>query len=227
MDGLSRLLAAWSVKDALRVLGEIDSRMSAIVTIRRLADDPQTDRLNTLHPLILRSRWLFGTEFESQEFCSSTTLQTIARELFKSAGAQFINECHRPDIVVFPDRTAWQMPGFEAFHRSDPTLTQLHQVLVIELKRGGFDLTRKEVNQADRCVQDIASSGAVAGKPCICAWVVGQTAAAGVEREKKLGNPEYGRVRATTFGALVDTAIARLLGLRTVLADRYEAHTTD
>jgi hypothetical protein len=46
-------------------------------------DDPHTDELHTLHPLILRSRWLFGPEFESQEYCSNVTLQTVARELFK------------------------------------------------------------------------------------------------------------------------------------------------
>jgi len=214
VDGLDRLLTEWSVKDALRVLDEIDSRISVIETIRRLADDPQTDELHTLHPLILRSRWLFGPEFESQEYCSNVTLQTVARELFKSTEAQFINERHRPDIVVLPEKT---------------TLMQIQHVLVIELKKGGFELTRKEVNQADGYVQDIASSGAMSGTPFISAWVVGQKVAAGVAREKEVGdgNRKYGRVRAATFGSLVDTANARLMKLRNVLADRYSATPTD
>lgn len=223
IDGLDRLLGEWSVKDALRVLDEIDSRLSVIETIRRLADDPKTDELHTLHPLILRSRWLFGPEFESQEYCSNATLKTVANELFKSTEAQFINDRNRPDIVVLPDKTTWQMTGVEFFDPADATLTQMQHVLVIELKKGGFELTRKEVNQADGYVQDIAKSGAMSGSPYICAWVVGQRIAAGVEREKRLGsNPEYGRVRATTFGSLVDTANARLLKLRNVLASRYE-----
>lgn len=104
IEGLDRLLAEWTVKDALRVLDEIDSRLSVIETIQRLADDPDTDELHTLHPLILRSRWLFGPEFESQEYCSNMTLQSVARELFKSHGAQFINERNRPDIVVLPEK---------------------------------------------------------------------------------------------------------------------------
>lgn len=37
----------------------------------------------------------------------------------------------------------------------------------------------------------------------------------------------YGRVRATTFGALVDTANRRLLKLRDALADRYGGQSTD
>lgn len=90
--GLDKLLAEWTVKDALRVLDEIDSRVGVIETIQRLANDPKTDELHTLHPLILRSRWLFGPEFESQEYCSNATLKTVARELFKSPEAVFINE---------------------------------------------------------------------------------------------------------------------------------------
>jgi len=229
VDGLDRLLTEWTVKDALRVLDEIDSRVSVIETIRRLADDPHTDELHTLHPLILRSRWLFGPEFESQEYCSNVTLQTVARELFKSTDAQFINERHRPDIVVLPEKTTWQMTGIDSFDPVDPTLMQMQHVLVIELKKGGFELTRKEVNQADGYVQDIASSGAISGTPFISAWVVGQKVAAGVAREKVVGDGirEYGRVRAATFGSLVDTANARLMKLRNVLADRYGASSTD
>lgn len=229
VDGLDRLLTEWTVKDALRVLDEIDSRISVIETIRRLADDPHTDELHTLHPLILRSRWLFGPEFESHEYCSNVTLQTVARELFKCVDAQFINERHRPDIVVLPERTTWQMTGIESFDPVDPTITQLQHVLVIELKKGGFELTRKEVNQADGYVQDIASSGAMSGTPFVSAWVVGQKVAAGVARDKKIGDEkrDYGRVRAATFGSLVDTANARLMKLRNVLADRYSGSSTD
>ena len=227
--GLDRLLTEWSIKDALRVLDEIDSRISVIETIRRLAEDPSTDELHTLHPLILRSRWLFGPEFESEEYRSNATLQTVARELFKNPDAQFINERNRPDVVVLPDKTTCQLTGIESFDPADPTLTHLQHVLVIELKKGGFELTRKEVNQADGYVQDIAASGAMSGTPYICAWVVGQKVAAGVAKDKTVGDDArgYGRVRATTFGTLVDTANRRLLKLRDALADRYGSISTD
>ncbi len=225
VDGLDQLLTEWSIKDALRVLDEIDSRISVIETIRRLADDPHTDELHTLHPLILRARWLFGPEFESQEYCSNATLQTVARELFKNREAQFINEKNRPDIVVLPDKTSCQLTGIEGFDPADPTLTQLQNILLIELKKGGFELTRKEISQADGYAEDIAASGAVSGTPYICAWVVGQKVAAGVTKDKTLGN--YARVRATTFGTLVDTANRRLLKLRDVLATRYGSVSTD
>jgi hypothetical protein len=229
VDGLDHLLAEWSIKDALRVLDEIDSRISVVETIHRLADDPKTDELHTLHPLILRSRWLFGPEFESQEYCSNVTLQTVARELFKSSSAQFINEKNRPDIVALPDKTTCQLTGIEFFDPADPTLTQMQNILLIELKKGGFELTRKEVGQADNYVQDIVASGVISGAPYICAWVVGQKIAAGVAKDKTLRNEtrDYARIRATTFGNLVDTANRRLLKLRDVLATRYGSIPTD
>lgn len=228
IEALDKLLEEWTVKDALRVLDEIDSRISVIETVQRLANDPNTDELHTLHPLILRSRWLFGPEFESQEYCSNATLKTVASELFKNAqGAQFINDRNRPDIVVLPEKTTWQMTGIESFDPVNTTLTRIERVLIIELKKGGFELTRNEVNQADGYVQDIAKSGAMSGNPHVCAWVVGQKIAAGVEREKTLGSPVYGSVRATTFATLTDTANRRLMKLRNLLATRYEGMGTD
>jgi len=121
------------------------------------------------------------------------------------------------------------MTGIKSFVPADPTLTRLQHILLIELKKGGFELTRKEVNQADGYMQDIAASGALSRASYICAWVVGQKAAAGVAREKEVGdgNQKFGRVRATTFSTLVDTANRRLLKLRNVLATRYGDTSTD
>ncbi len=229
LDGLDRLLTEWSVKDALRVLDEIDDRLSVIETIRRLANDPSVDELHTLHPLILRSRWLFGPEYESAEYCSNATLKTVAKKLFNVDGAEFINEKNRPDIVVLPDQSAIQLTGVESFHPADPVLVQMQSILLIELKKGGFKLSRQEVFQANSYVQDIASSGLIHGKPFISAWVVGQSIAPGVATDSTVGDSsgDYGRVRATTFGALVDTANFRLMRLRQVLEERYDNLPTD
>jgi hypothetical protein len=229
IDGLDRLLDEWTVKDALRVLDEIDSRLSVIETIRRISGDPNTDELHTLHPLVLRSRWLFGPEFESEEFCSNVSLQTVARELFKNTSAEFDNPKKRPDIVVLPDKTTIQLTGIESFDAADPTLTRIQNILVIELKKGGFSITRNEVNQADGYVQDIANSGFISGSPYICAWVVGETIVKGLATDKRVSDSrgEYGRVRATTFSQLVGTANLRLMKLRDRLKSRYGEMPTD
>jgi hypothetical protein len=229
IDGLDRLLDEWTVKDALRVLDEIDSRLSVIETIRRISGDPNTDELHTLHPLVLRSRWLFGPEFESEEYCSNVSLQTVARELFKNTSAEFDNPRKRPDIVVLPDKTTIQLTGIESFDAADPTLSRIQNILVIELKKGGFSITRDEVNQADGYVQDIANSGFISGSPYICAWVVGETIVKGLATDKRVSDSrgEYGRVRATTFSQLVGTANLRLMKLRDRLKSRYGEMPTD
>jgi hypothetical protein len=230
IDSLDRLLDEWSVKDALRVLDEIDSRLSVIETIRRISGDPNTDELHTLHPLVLRSRWLFGPEFESEEYCSNVSLQKVARELFKNTVAEFDNPRKRPDIVVLPDKTTIELTGIEAFDIADPTVSRIQNILLIELKKGGFPITRTEVNQADAYVQDIVNSGFIIGSPYICAWVVGETISKGLATDKKVSDSirgEYGRVRATTFSQLVGTANLRLMKLRDRLKSRYGEMPTD
>lgn len=229
VDGLDRLLSEWTVKDALRVLDVIDARLSVVETITRIADDPETDELQTLHPLILRSRWIFGPEYESDEYCSNSTLKTIARELFKSDDAEFINDRNRPDVVVLPDKTTIQITGIEAFDLEEPTISKINHVLVIELKRGGFCLTRSEMNQADGYVQDIAQSGALTKRPYVNAWVVGQKIKAGVASVKKTGDESgsFGQVNAVTFSGLADTANLRLIKLRERLRFRYEGIATN
>ena len=225
---LENLLSNWSLKDALSVLDEIDVRISTIEAIRRLASDRDTDELHTLHPLILRSRWLFGPEYESPEYVSNVTLQTVAKNLFKRKDVRFVNGKQRPDIVVLPDdHTTWQMTGIEEMSPVDSGLVQIRQVLVIELKRGGFEVTRDEVNQASGYVQDIHGAATMSGSPFVHAWVVGHSVKAGTEREARLGDPVYGRVSATTYASLVDTANKRLLGLRTRLAERYDSFPRD
>lgn len=229
IEGLDSLLADWSVKDALRVLDEIDGRLCVIEAISRLADDPDTDELHTLHPLILRSRWLFGPEFESMEYCSNMTLKSVAKQLWGDGDASFTNDRKRPDIVVLPDRSTVQLIGIEQFDPQDATVAQMQNILLIELKKGGFKLNRQEVNQADGYVQDIAGSGYVNGSPFITAWVVGQSIAVGVGTTKTVGDEsrKYGQVRATTYGALVSTANLRLMRLRKTLEDRYDNLKTD
>jgi len=229
VDGLDSLLADWTVKDALRVLDEIDERLSVIEAIARLAEDPNTDELHTLHPLILRSRWLFGPEYESMEYCSNTTLRSVARQLWGDGRASFLNEKRRPDIVVLPDRSMVQLVGIERFDLADPSVAQMQNILLIELKRGGFKIKRDEVNQADGYVQDIANSGYVHGSPYVTAWVVGQSIAPGVGTDKLVGDDsrKYGQVKATTYGALVGTANLRLMRLRKTLEDRYDNLQTD
>ncbi|RQO30398.1 ATP-binding protein [Taibaiella sp. KBW10] len=225
INGLNSLLEKWSVRDALSVLDEIDNRISVIEAIRKLSKDKDVDELHVLHPLVTGARWLFGPEFESAEYSSNRQLQTAVEAVFKKKiGTDvFNNHKKRPDIVVLNNSTA-SITGTESFD-SDSNLATVNKVLVIELKRGGFKLTREERNQAQGYVEEFMNCGNLIGSPYIEAFVVGESFSEKIQPIAKVlnGNSvEMGKIRITTFGQLVDTAEKRLFGLRQKLSERYD-----
>lgn len=225
INGLNRLLENWSVRDALSVLDEIDKRISVIEAIRKLSKDKDVDELHVLHPLVTGARWLFGPEFESAEYSSNRQLQTAVEVVFKKKIGKdvFKNHKKRPDIVVLNDSTA-SITGTESFD-SDSNLSTVNKVLIIELKRGGFQLSREERNQAQGYVEDFMNCGQLIETPYIEAFVVGESFSEKIQpisTVKNENNVEMGKIRITTFGQLVDTAEKRLFGLRKKLSDRYD-----
>ncbi|WP_437917696.1 ATP-binding protein [Sphingobacterium sp. LRF_L2] len=225
INGLNALLDNWSVRDALSVLDEIDSRISVIEAIRKLSGDKDVDELHVLHPLVTSARWLFGPEFESAEYSSNRQLQTAVETVFKKKIGKevFNNHRKRPDIVVLNNSTA-SVTGIESFD-NDSNLSTLSKILIIELKRGGFNLTREERNQAQGYVEDFMGCGNIIGNPYIEAFVVGESFSEKIQPISTVINEnkvEMGKIRIATFGQLVDTAEKRLFGLRQKLSDRYD-----
>ena len=225
VEGLDRLLGQWTVRDALSVLDEIDMRLSVIAAIDKLAGDPATDELHTLHPLVTQARWLFGPEFDSHEFTSNVTLRTVASKIFGQSvepGA-FLNPTQRPDIVVLSDAT-YSIVGTEGFDSFDAMLTRIQNVLIIELKKGNSFIGRNEMTQADGYVQDFLQSGAMDGTPLIRAFVVGHQISPKTAKEKLISEEGIvrGKVMATTYGQLTRSASQRLFKLRDKIPARYE-----
>ncbi len=223
--GLNALLEKWSVRDALSVLDEIDRRITVIEAIRKLSKDKDVDELHVLHPLVTGARWLFGPEYESAEYSSNRQLQTAVEVVFKKKISKevFRNYKKRPDIVLLNDSTA-SITGIETFD-NDSNLATVNKILVIELKRGGFKLSREERNQAQGYVEDFMNCGQLIGTPYIEAFVVGESFQEKVQpisTVKNDNNVELGKIRITTFSQLVDTAERRLFGLRKKLSDRYD-----
>ena len=217
VDALNDLLSKWSVKDALVVLEEIDRRLSAIEAIDKLSSSKTTDELHVLHPLVTQSRWIFGPEFDSLEYCSNRQLQTIAKTVFKLKDGDFLNPKKRPDLFVVGDST-YSMNGLEEM---DSGITRLKSILLIELKRGGFTITNKERNQAQDYVDGICHSG-ITEVPRIVTYVVGESIDPHISFKYGVDeNPIY----LITYSHIVDTATKRLFRLRNVLQDRYERIT--
>jgi len=219
VDGLNRLLSTWNIKDALCVLDEIDRRISVIDAIGKLSSDSSIDELHTLHPLITEARWLFGPEFDSPEYVSNKQLQTAALRIFKTKVSKksFVNHKKRPDIVILENSTL-SLTGTNSFD-SKQNLLRLQRVLIIELKRGGFCITREERNQAQNYVEDFTTCPDLIDMPFIFAFVVGDTIGHGVESPIEISNK--GIISVTTYSQLIDTANRRLFNLRERISERY------
>lgn len=220
INGLNTLLENWSVRDALSVLDEIDNRISVIEAIRKLSGDENVDELHVLHPLVTNARWLFGPEYESAEYASNRQLQNAVQIIFKTEIQKevFNNHRKRPDIVVLSNATL-SVTGTEMFD-SDSGLSNVNRILIIELKKGGSNLSRKERNQAMSYVEDFINAGNIIGNPSIDCYVIGKTFSEKVELNVKVG--DRGKVSVSTFDQLVDTAEKRLFGLRQKLNERYD-----
>jgi hypothetical protein len=225
VEALDRMLGQWSVRDALSVLDEIDTRLSVIEAIDKLAGDPTTDELHTLHPLVTQARWLFGPEFDSHEYTSNVTLRTVAGKIFGQSAepGDFLNPTQRPDIVALADAT-FSIVGTEGYDSFDTMLTRIQNVLIIELKKGESSIGRPEMTQADGYVQDFLQSGAMDGTPLIRAFVVGHRISLKTTKEKLIVEEGVvrGKVVATTYGQLTRSASQRLFKLREKIPARYE-----
>lgn len=223
--GLNRLLDQWTVKDALLVLDEIDLRLTVVEAIKKLSSDPSVDELKILHPLITEARWVFGPEFDSPEYISNKSLKTAVEEIFKikSGSSLFENPRNRPDLVILEDSTL-SVTGTEDINYQTE-LIELKKILILELKRGGSDITRKERDQATGYTEDFTSCSSIIGNPFVTTFVVGHTISPKLQPTQRIENEnkvEIGIVRATTYSQLVDTATKRLFRLRDSLNSRYE-----
>ena len=219
--GLNQLLEKWSVKDALTVLSEIDRRISIIEAVRKLSKDKNVDELHVLHPLVTESRWLFGPECDTAEYTSNRQLQTVMKTLFngKIKCGHNINLQKRPDIVVLADNSTVSITGTEDFS-SETDLIVINKVLIVELKRGGFEIKRDERNQAQNYIEDLMALGVNASS--YCAFVVGDSVSNTLQKHSYVGENKEGSIFVTTFSQLVDTAEKRMFGLRKKLSTMYD-----
>lgn len=221
---LDRILEDWTVQDCKAVLDEIGMRMRVVEAIDKLMSDRNADELHVLHPLVTQARWLFGPEFESSAFTSNVTVRSAMEKVFAQdfPAGKFVNPKKRPDLLVLPERTL-SATASEDFDTSG-TLAKISRILLIELKRGSFEIGRQEVNQAAGYIQDIHGTGLLQDAPFINAFVVGHTISPKTAdmQEISLGDRRIGLVRACTYGKLVQTANARLFRLRPKVQERYD-----
>lgn len=220
LDKLTDILNTWDVDDIATVIGEIDKRVVVVEAIQRLYNDRATEELHTLHPLVLNSRWLFGPQYDSPMFVSNSALTTVINSLFNKEDIDIDsidNPKRRPDIVCLKDFSLKAV----CTDRIDLTAGEImkpDQVLIVEVKRGGFEITDKEINQIEYYVRQIRKSAILHSSATIDAYIVGAKLG-DIDQEKETTS---GRIHAVTYGQLVDTANSKLFRLRETLQEHYD-----
>lgn len=224
LSDLDKILDEWSVSDLKTVLDEIDSRIVVIDAIQKLCADSQTDELHVLHPLISQARWLFGIEYDNPNYTFNRRLSTVMKELLDGElkGDTTINWNKRPDLVIASDYTI-SATCTEAFDDND--IAYVDRILIIELKKGGFTIGKKEIGQAEGYVESIYKGNKLNAKPYIKAFVIGDSVDAFTSHHKKLD--DFGEVIAYTYDQLVRTAEKRLFNLKTKLEEHYNQFNSD
>ena len=221
LDELTNLLNNWDIKDILTVLREIDNRIIVIEAIDRLREDPSVDELHQLHPLILESRWLFGAEFDSPMYTANKALTTVIKALFKESdydvnAVSFASK--RPDVVCLAESTIGAVCS-ERTEKDCREILKPDNILIIELKKGGFEIGYKEKFQAEQYVRQIKKSSILHKESHIHAFVVG----AKIGDIDATSNNESGDINIVTFAQLVQTSKLKLFKLREKLQKRYDS----
>jgi hypothetical protein len=118
------------------------------------------------------------------------------REIFgkRLVGGEIENPRKRTDILVLGDAT---VSGVATERFEELTLPTMSQVLLLELKRGGAEITREHVNQATNYVQDFLGSRLIEGEPFFRVFVIGHTVSQKVQ--PRLDIPPRAKIEVATY----------------------------
>jgi len=212
VDAWNNILEEWTLRTAKAALDEVRYRLKLIEDIRQKTEDHDTDEVQDLQPLIEKSLWIFGPEYESIEYTSNRGMTTVLKRLF---GSQSKGSLNRPDFVVLPDSTV----GIYARAKFDSESNEVgsEAVVIVELKRPGVSLGSSEKNQAWKYIKELKSKGYIDDSTKVRAFILGNQIERGEGDERKEG--ENVVIRPILYATFVSQAEKRMLNLHKKLSD--------
>jgi len=168
LETWNSLMQKWTASNAEIVLSELEHRLAVIRDLQKLIRDRNSDEVHDLQPVFERGLWIFGPEYESVEFTSNRGMTHVVQEFF---GRKGINASrNRPDFVALPDSS---IGLYSADEFTEGEVSGVRKVLIVELKRGGFCLSQKELDQARDYARELRAKGCVRPNAEIEAFVLG------------------------------------------------------
>jgi hypothetical protein len=207
LDTWNRLMQKWTATNAEIVLNELEHRLRLIKRLQELVDSPKADELHDLQPLFERGLWMFGVEYEAIDFRSNRGLSTIIRDCLGGTGKQ-LPHC-RPDFVALPEHSIGVYGA--AAYADEGEISGLRKVLIVELKKGGFNLTQKEVDQARDYAKELRKAADVRPETEIVGYVLGADAEPGLD---KLTHGSNTTIKPMIYRTLLDRAHSRTFYLQ-------------
>lgn len=168
LDQLNRILTDWSVTTAKLALDEIQSRLKLISELHDKLRDERADEVRELQPLIERSLWVFGPEFESIEFTSNRGMSEVIRKIL---GGDQRGSLNRPDFVILTDGSVglYARPAFDDQYE----VRGVAHLVVVELKRPGIPIGMDQKNQAWKYVVELQNHGLIDDLTRVTCFVLG------------------------------------------------------
>lgn len=205
LDTWNTLMQRWSATNAEIVLNELEKRLALITELQELIRH-KSDELHDLQPLFAKGLWIFGPEYESVEFTSNRGMSTVVREFFKRKGEETSRS--RPDFVALPDSS---IGLYSADDFRDGEVAGVRKILIVELKRGGFCLTQRELDQARDYAKELRSTGCAQSHTLVEAYVLGASLEPGLQ-EMRIG--EHTVVWPFPYDLLLNRGHARVFNLQ-------------
>lgn len=219
LDTWNRLMREWTASNAEVVLNELGRRLKLITDLEKLVGVATTDELHDLQPLFARGLWMFGPEFESTDFTSNRSMVTVIRTLL--GGTEDELSKRRPDVVALPDQSVGTYSA-DSYDENGEVIG-IRKVVIVELKKGGFEVTTKELRQGEDYAIEIQKAKLVQVSTQITAYVLGDKL--NDCEERKVGDTV--RVVPMDYRTLLRRAHARTFNLQRKLTQNLPAVKPD
>lgn len=204
LDTWNHLMEQWTASNAEVVLNELDRRIKLIRQLQNLIRDKNTDEVHDLQPLFERGLWMFGPEYESVDFSSNRGMAHVVREFLGKKGA--VVSKNRPDFIALPDSS---IGLYSADDFRDGEVAAIRKVLIVELKKGGFEVKQGELDQARDYARELRRTQSVQHTTKIEGFVLGASIEQGLE-EMKTGETV---VKPFQYDLLLNRAHSRIFNL--------------
>lgn len=210
LDELDAILGDWSVATAKVALDEIQNRLKLIAELHEKLRDERADEVRELQPLIERSLWVFGPEFESIEFTSNRGMSEVIRKLL---GRKVRGSLNRPDFVILDDGSVglFSRPKYGDGYEVEG----IEHLVIVELKRPGLAIGMDHKNQAWKYVTELLDQGLIEESTKVTCFVMGSKLAPR-ERIREEGST---RIIPLAYDTFLKRAESRMLNLYARLKD--------